>query len=91
MIIYVDKKKLKDFEIDNKMNVVVSPDFKNNLSSMTEKLFKIIAGFCLYGKTYEIEGANFNALLDNNYIDFDRKVVESLLELKEKNYIEITL
>lgn len=91
MVIYVDKEKLKDFEIDSKMNVVVSPNFKNNLSSMAEKLFKIIAGFCLYAKTYEMEGANFNALLDNNYIDFDRKVVEALLELKQEKYIEVSL
>ena len=91
MVIYVNELKVENFEIDGKMNVIVPEEFGGELSSISREIFKIIAGFCLYSGNYEIIGENFHALLDNNQIDFDRRVVKAILELKEKEYIEVSI
>lgn len=91
MVIYVNELKTKNFEIDGKMNVIAPKKFGGELSSTSKEIFKIIVGFCLYSGNYEIIGENFHALLDNNQIDFDRRVVKSILELKDKEYIEVSI
>ncbi|MBR4266469.1 MAG: hypothetical protein IKQ46_10495 [Bacteroidales bacterium] len=73
------------------MNVVIAEEFNKELSTTAKEIFKIIAGHCLYSGQTEIEGKKFHTLLDNKEIDFDRGVIKSIIELKEKGYLEISI